>query len=168
MDFTGWISRTIPRKCSPLAQIRRGQEKPGPLLLVYFMPLGTFNVLHLLAIQLIWSVDCLGKGIKHKGSILFSCRLILLKHTLQLLQLLPYLSLSLSSLHIVGTHPSSLRPSCTLHSFILFQETKHVLFGVVLIPRNRRNSDEMGVRFVLFSLPRNNLFDGNWKPYAQL
>ncbi len=33
----GGISLAIPRKCSPLAQIRRGQEKPGPLLLVYFM-----------------------------------------------------------------------------------------------------------------------------------
>ncbi len=33
----GGISRAIPRKCSPLAQIRRGQKKPGPLLLVYFM-----------------------------------------------------------------------------------------------------------------------------------
>ena len=29
--------RTIPRKCSPLTQIRREQKKPGPLLLVYFM-----------------------------------------------------------------------------------------------------------------------------------
>jgi hypothetical protein len=34
----GGILRTIPRKCSPLAQIRREQKKPGPLLLVYFMP----------------------------------------------------------------------------------------------------------------------------------
>jgi hypothetical protein len=33
----GGILRTIPRKCSPLAQIRREQKKPGPLLLVYFM-----------------------------------------------------------------------------------------------------------------------------------
>jgi hypothetical protein len=33
----GRILRTIPRKCSPLAQIRREQKKPGPLLLVYFM-----------------------------------------------------------------------------------------------------------------------------------
>jgi hypothetical protein len=33
----GWISLAIPRKCSPLAQIRREQKKPGPLLLVYFM-----------------------------------------------------------------------------------------------------------------------------------
>jgi hypothetical protein len=27
----------MPRKCSPLSQIRRGQKMPGPLLLVYFM-----------------------------------------------------------------------------------------------------------------------------------
>ncbi len=36
-EWRGWISRAIPRKCSPLAQIRREQKKPGPLLLVYFM-----------------------------------------------------------------------------------------------------------------------------------
>ncbi len=36
----GGISRGIPRKCSPLAQIRREQKKHGPLLLVYFMVLG--------------------------------------------------------------------------------------------------------------------------------
>jgi hypothetical protein len=33
----GVISRAIPRKCSPLGQIRREQKKPGPLLVVYFM-----------------------------------------------------------------------------------------------------------------------------------
>ncbi len=27
----------MPLKCSPLAQIRREQKMPGPLLLVYFM-----------------------------------------------------------------------------------------------------------------------------------
>ncbi len=32
----GGISHAI-RKCSPLAQVRREQKKPGPLLLVYFM-----------------------------------------------------------------------------------------------------------------------------------
>ncbi len=31
------MSRTVPRKCSPLTQIRREQKMPGPLLLVYFM-----------------------------------------------------------------------------------------------------------------------------------
>jgi hypothetical protein len=36
-EWRGWISRAVPRKCSPLAQIRREQKKPGPLLLVYFM-----------------------------------------------------------------------------------------------------------------------------------
>ncbi len=33
----GGISCTMPRKCSPLTQIRREQKMPGPLLLVYFM-----------------------------------------------------------------------------------------------------------------------------------
>ncbi len=37
LEWRGWISRAIPRKCSPLAQIRRKKKKPGPLLLVYFM-----------------------------------------------------------------------------------------------------------------------------------
>ncbi len=36
-EWRGWISRAIPRKCSPLAQIRRENKKPGPLILVYFM-----------------------------------------------------------------------------------------------------------------------------------
>jgi hypothetical protein len=33
----GGISGAMLRKCSPLTQIRRQQEKHGPLLLVYFM-----------------------------------------------------------------------------------------------------------------------------------
>ncbi len=36
----GGISGAMLRKCSPLTQFRRQQEKPGPLLLVYFMVLG--------------------------------------------------------------------------------------------------------------------------------
>ncbi len=35
----GGIPCAMLRKCSPLTQIRRQQEKPGPLLLVYFMPI---------------------------------------------------------------------------------------------------------------------------------
>ncbi len=38
----GGISCAILRKCSPLTQIRRQQEKPGPLLHVYFMSLTLF------------------------------------------------------------------------------------------------------------------------------
>ncbi len=42
--FKSWggNSGAMPRKCSPLTQIRRQQEKPGPLLLVYFMGEGKY------------------------------------------------------------------------------------------------------------------------------
>jgi hypothetical protein len=36
----GGGSRAIPRNCSPLAQVRREQKKPGSLILVYFMDPG--------------------------------------------------------------------------------------------------------------------------------
>ncbi len=54
----GGISSSVPRKCSPLSQIRREQKMPGPLLLVYFM-FGTIQFRESRCVPVIWITFCI-------------------------------------------------------------------------------------------------------------